>query len=106
MVLRTIYILLAVPVILANTRLFNGDPGGHFISPLIGVQLCLVHCIYGVSRPLLYMIFPPTVPEREDLVEKACQGINRPKMSAIRGLKVENTFWDIVVDLIFMVTCV
>lgn len=105
MVLRTMYILLAVPVMLANTRPFNGDYSGGSISPLIGARLCLVHCIYSVSRPLFYMVFPPTVPEREDLVEKDSRGINRPKKGAIRGLKVDNTPWNIVVDLIFMVTC-
>ena len=105
MILRTLYVLLAVPVLLAHTRPFNGGPSGRSISPLIGAQLYLMHCIYSVSRPLLYMVFPPNVPEREDLVEKDCQGINRPKKNAIRGLKVENTVWDIVMDLILVVVC-
>lgn len=106
MILRVLYILFTLSVVLARTpRYIHGYGHGYIVSPLIGPQLCLLHYIYSVSTPVFYMLFPPTVPEREELVEKDWKGISRPKKSAIRGLKVESSIWDVISELVMNLTC-
>lgn len=53
----------------------------------------------------MYMAFPPTVPERNELVEQDLQGLNRPKKSAIRGLRINNHFRDMIFDLVLILVC-
>ena len=106
MILRVLYILFTLFVVLARTpRYIHGYGHGYIVSFLIGPQLCLLHCIYSVSIPVFYMLFPPTVPEREELVEKDWMGVSRPKKSAIRGLKAENSIRDVIFELVMILTC-
>ena len=44
-----------------------------------GAVVRLVESVFKVSVPLRYMVFPPTVAERRDLLEKDELGVYRPK---------------------------
>jgi hypothetical protein len=44
-----------------------------------GAAVRLVECLYKVSVPLRYMAFPPSVPERRELLEKDALGVYRPR---------------------------
>jgi hypothetical protein len=44
-----------------------------------GAVVRLVECLYKVSVPLRYMAFPPSVPERRELMAKDASGVYRPK---------------------------
>ena len=106
MILRISYIFLMTPIVLTRmVQQAQGDYTSHFLQPLIGPLLRLVQCISSVSIPVLYMLFPPTLPERDQLIEKDRQGINRPRKSAVRGLKVDNNIWDTVFELGIILTC-
>lgn len=44
-----------------------------------GAVVRLVESVFKVSVPLRYMVFPPTVAERRDLLDKEEDGVYRPK---------------------------
>ena len=52
--------------------------------PLAGPVVKLLDCVCAVSLPLRYMIFPPTVPEREELMEPDQAQVRRPKESLVQ----------------------
>ena len=52
--------------------------------PFLGPTLKLLDCVWMASLPLRYMIFPPTVPEREELMELDKAQVRRPKESLAR----------------------
>ena len=57
----------------------SGDHGRYARFPFPGAMLKLLGCIWKVSVPLRYMASPPTVPERDELMEADGRGGRRPK---------------------------
>lgn len=93
MISRATYLLVVTFLILVRVTEYLGNgAGAHYTTALLGPQLCLVLCVYSVALPLHYMIFPPSVPEVKDLLEKDTQGVSRPRKGAIRGLRIKNGF--------------
>ena len=46
---------------------------------LPGPLIKLLECIVAALVPVIYMVFPPTMPDREDMLETGVDGVRRPK---------------------------
>ncbi len=78
-IMHLVYVAIGlVPLYLRFLQFFHSGSKGH-VFPLPGALLQLVECVWMVATPLLYMAFPPTVPEQADLVEVDEDGLTRPK---------------------------
>ena len=76
----TVYILYgACPLFLRLYAYFMGHQPSLF--PFPGTMMLLVQTLLMACLPLQYMLFPPTIPERDDLMEVAGdgRGLSRPK---------------------------
>ena len=49
------------------------------LSLFPGTMIKLLQCTWNAAIPLWYMLLPPTVPEREELMERDEDGSRRPK---------------------------
>ena len=49
------------------------------LFPFPGAMMLLIQTTLMACLPLGYMLFPPTVPERDDLMEVDSKGLSRPK---------------------------
>ncbi|KAL9099995.1 MAG: hypothetical protein Q9163_004576 [Psora crenata] len=99
-ILHALYVIFAtMPIILRVVMYYRNvsapDRAGSWppFFPLPGALIRLIQCIHHASVPVHYMLFPPTVPERKDLLVKAPDGLNRPKTTqpmvlAERGKKL------------------
>jgi hypothetical protein len=58
--------------------------------PFLGVTMKLVECSWKVAVPIVYMLFPPTVAERDEFMEKDKFGVKRPKK---RQVKRDGDWW-------------
>ncbi|KAL8784923.1 MAG: hypothetical protein Q9213_003665 [Squamulea squamosa] len=54
------------------------------LLPLAGPLVKLTQCIFKALVPVRYMLFPPTIPERDELVEEDEHGVRRPKWNSLR----------------------
>lgn len=93
MFIYTLYAIYAsIPIfvqLLTYDRLKHAAlPRSLFLGPMIK----LVGCIWKVLVPVRYMIWPPTVPERSELVEEDETGLNRPRKDWEKD-PVGNGFW-------------
>ena len=61
--------------------------------PFAGPVVKLLSCIWMASLPLRYMIFPPTVPEREELMELDDEKVRRPKQKWGESRGDGDGFW-------------
>ena len=94
------YVLLAtLPLLVRIVRYITSTAdGGMAFFPLTGPLLKLLQCIYHFGVPIHYMIFPPTVPERSELIITDANGINRPRSTKLKASK--NGFsWAELLDL-------
>ncbi|KAI4193239.1 MAG: hypothetical protein LQ350_008405 [Teloschistes chrysophthalmus] len=75
------YILYALFLTTAITlRLRSPAPDTVSLLPLAGAVVKLVNCGFKALVPVRYMLFPPTVPERAELLkEKDESGVRRPQ---------------------------
>lgn len=53
--------------------------------PFLGALFKLLEAACKTCVPLLYMLFPPTVPDRDDLLYVDKQGVRRPKKNRESG---------------------
>lgn len=106
MIIHVLYVLFAaMPILLRTIRFFSSNRSIPFF-PLTGALLKLIQCIYHASVPVYYMLYPPTVPEREKLLVKGPDGVNRPKMKVGQGLPPDNGFkWNDILDLLVIYFC-
>ena len=103
--MRIAYVILAVAVIATwGLRRTTGEAEFH-LSPLMSAVLAFIHITVSSALPVLYMIFPPDVAEREDLMEEDEHGIMRPKADAVRSMGIENNFRDIVFEVGIILLC-
>ena len=105
--IHILYLIFASATLILMMRDYSdlqgqGELRGFF--PFPGAFLTFIDCLRSISAPLWYMAFPPTVPERADLLEMDENGVNRPKA---RSQKLEYTssvlfsaIWDVVVVLL------
>ncbi|MCJ1281399.1 hypothetical protein MMC26_000718 [Xylographa opegraphella] len=59
------------------------------LAPGPGAVLVLLRCVWQASLPLRYMLAPPTVPPREELLEADGRGGRRPRKRMGVGVEVE-----------------
>lgn len=74
------YAIFASTSILVRLTAYLHNEGA--TQPLVllpGPMLKLLGCIWKVLVPVRYMIWPPTVPERGELVEEDEMGVKRPR---------------------------
>ena len=79
---HTIYFLLASLVIACAPldRALSHWSGVSAMVPVpVGAMYRFFEVVCSSSVPMLYMLQPPTVPEREDLLSTDGRGIRRPK---------------------------
>ena len=80
MLMYTSYAIYAsIPIVLrlvAYTQYIDA-PRSLFLFP--GAMIKLLGCIWKVLVPVRYMIWPPTVPERDELVEEDEMGVKKPR---------------------------
>lgn len=108
LILHMLYVLVAtMPILLPTVRFFaNPSPENIPSFPLTGALLKLIQCIYHVSFLVHYMLLPPTVPERGELLEKDADNVNRPKLSVAQGLRPDNGLkWNDVLDIVVIYFC-
>lgn len=83
MILYTVYFTVASTV-LASFLLFAAHQRiklGDRTYLYTGAALRLVEIVLAASVPVRYMLFPPTVPERRELLEKDEMGVFRSRKS-------------------------
>lgn len=66
--------LASTPLLL---QLFRREDSAFLAFP--GPLIKLLECIMAALIPIRYMIFPPTMPHREDMLETDADGVRRPK---------------------------
>ncbi|KAL8870821.1 MAG: hypothetical protein Q9174_003221 [Haloplaca sp. 1 TL-2023] len=74
---------------------------GYNFFPLTGALLKLLQCIHHFAVPVYYMLFPPTVPERYELVSPDEKGIDRPRNTKAK-LSENGLMWFELVDLLII----
>lgn len=93
------YIIFAsIPLGLRFLALTSPDPAESSGSsvlffPFIGALLKLLDAILKAAVPLWYMLYPPTVPEREELMETDEKGLRRPKNRRGLNFRGEDRGW-------------
>jgi hypothetical protein len=92
--IHLIYVICASVVLLLRAR-------DWFVSgrsfPFPGAILRLAEWIVMMSIPLWYLAFPPTVPERADLLVKAEDGLMRPRK---KSGETEST-WSVIASILW-----
>lgn len=106
MIAHALYVLMAaMPILLRAIPFFSSNRSTPFFA-LTGALLKLIQCIYHAFIPVYYMFQPPTVPEREELLIKGPDGINRPKRKVEQKLRPDNRFkWNDILDLVVIYLC-
>ncbi|KAF7510767.1 hypothetical protein GJ744_005867 [Endocarpon pusillum] len=93
------YIIFAsIPLGLRFLALTSPDPAessgsGILFFPFIGALLKLLDAILKAAVPLWYMLYPPTVPERGELMETDEKGLRRPKNRRTLNFRGEDRGW-------------
>lgn len=72
--------------------------------PFTGAILNLVQCIEQSSVPVYYMLFPPTISEREQLSQVDERGVTRPVKSPSR-VPLNGILWTDILDLLIIYLC-
>ena len=106
MIAHVIYVLMAaMPILLRTIRCFSSNRSISFF-PFTGALLKLIQCIYHASIPVYYKFHPPTVPEREELLMKDPDGINRPKRIVEHVLHPDNGLkWNDILNFVVICFC-
>lgn len=68
---------------------FQTRNGRLALFPLPGAFVKLIDVMWKATVPVHYMITPPTVPEREELVELDEWGIRRPDRVVLEETRIE-----------------
>ena len=108
MIIHMLYALFAaMPILLPTVRFFSKPISKNIPSfALTGALVKLIQCIYHASVPVYYMLFPPTVPERGELLVKDANDVNRPKMRAAQEPRPDNGLkWNDVLDILVIYFC-
>ena len=94
MILYALYIVYAsIPLLLRLDRYRKCSETSAIFSPFPGIWIKLIDCVFKMAVPLRYMIWPPTVPDWNDLVVEDEEGVKRPKREWERGGVGNATFW-------------
>ena len=94
MLMYTLYIMYAsIPLLLRFNafRSLGSFTPSVFLFP--GPTLKILTCILKTSVPLRYMLWPPTVPGRAQLVEEDEKGVKRPKKNWQREKGSDSLWW-------------
>lgn len=68
-------------------QLLRRDGSLFFILP--GPMVKTLECLLAALIPVRYMVLPPTMPDREDMLKTDADGVRRPEG---KGLKPDNGF--------------
>ncbi|KAL8701868.1 MAG: hypothetical protein Q9224_000304 [Gallowayella concinna] len=76
-----LYAIYAIIALLLRLQTYTSFTQSDAMSslPLTGAMVKLVGCVFKVLVPVRYMLWPPTVPERDELVEEDEWGVRRPR---------------------------
>lgn len=94
MLMYTIYAVYASVPIFIRLAAYHRDKGAAqplFLFP--GAMLKLLSCTWKVLVPVRYMIWPPTVPDRNELVEEDEMGVKRPRKGWEKGSSGNGIWW-------------
>ena len=110
MLMFALYILYASLPLLAWFQPNNtlGTSGTDLrLFPFPGLWVKLLRSISNVSVPLRYMIWPPTVPERADLLEEDEDGVKRPRKAWDRSGGGNEAWWigTVIVEVWIILWC-
>lgn len=79
MLMYAVYIIYATIPFLCRIHAYKNSKNSESYSyPFPGAMVTLLSCVLKASVPLCYMIRPPTVPERGQLVKEDEAGVERP----------------------------
>ena len=90
----TIYAVYASIPILVRLIAYNHQDGAaqsFFLFP--GAMIKLLGCIWKVLVPVRYMMWPPTVPDRNELVEEDEMGVKRPRKGWEKEVVGNGIWW-------------
>ena len=80
MLMYTIYAIYAsMPIFLRLIAYSHYKGAAQSFFPFPGAMIKLLGCIWKVLIPVRYMMWPPTVPERNEMVEEDEMGVKRPR---------------------------
>ena len=93
MFLYTLYATYAsMPIVVCFIMYANREGTAQPSILFPGAMVKLLGCVWKVLVPVRYMIWPPTVPERADLVREDDKGVKRPKKGWDKNV-VDNGIW-------------
>ena len=97
MLMYTIYAIYASIPILVRLIAYNhnnnnnGAAQSFFLFP--GALIKLLGCVWKVLVPVRYMMWPPTVPDRNELVEEDEMGVKRPRKGWEKDVVGNGIWW-------------
>ena len=104
--MHLIYVLIGVTCLLLRLReIYHAGPGS-LCFPFAGALFQLAECVAMVATPLVYMAFPPTVPELTDLLVEGGDGLTRPKIRDQEPGYISNTMLAVFSDIVLLLLCV
>ena len=94
MLMYTIYAIYAsIPIVLRLVAYTQYNDAARSLFPFPGAMIKLLTCIWKVLVPVRYMIWPPTVPDRNELVEDDGMGVKRPRNDWEKDVVGNGIWW-------------
>ena len=63
----------------------DSSSGSASLFPFLGAIIKLLKCIWMATVPVRYMLYPPTAPDREELMEMDEAKVRRPKKREVNA---------------------
>jgi hypothetical protein len=90
----TLYAIYAsIPIVVRLIVYFNHEGAAQPFFLFPGAMVKLLGCIWKVLVPVRYMIWPPTVPERAELVDEDDMGVKRPMKGWEKNVVGNGIWW-------------
>ena len=94
MLMYTVYAIYAsTPIFLQLIAYKNNKGAPQSFSLFPGAMIKLLGCVWKVLVPVRYMVWPPTVPDRNELVEEDGIGVKRPRKGWEEGVVGNGLWW-------------
>ena len=94
MLLYTTYAIYAsMPIVLRLVAYTQSNDAPRPLFPFPGPVIKLLASIWKVLVPVRYMIWPPTVPDRNELVEEDEMGVKRPRKDWEKDVVGNGIWW-------------
>ena len=90
----TIYAIYAsIPIVLRLMAYTQNNDAARSLFPFPGAMIKLLASIWKVLVPVRYMIWPPTVPNWDELVEDDEMGVKRPRKDWEKDVGGNGIWW-------------